>query len=157
MGKGKIAAQCCHAALGAYRKVQQAVAGVEAWDRMEGPKGVPHPKLEAMQRQAEWLSRWEDAGEAKIVVKIPDAKAAMDVVKAAMLEGINAYCVHDAGRTQVPRGSMTAIAVGPGRGGAIPDSDLNCFLSGCGGEGPSFKGQEGAYEALLPPRGPWKP
>ncbi|KAL8440259.1 hypothetical protein Efla_004955 [Eimeria flavescens] len=38
----------------------------------------------------------------------------MDVVKAAMIEGINAYCVHDAGRTQVPRGSMTAIAVGPG-------------------------------------------
>ncbi|KAL8450319.1 hypothetical protein Emed_002577 [Eimeria media] len=71
MGKGKIAAQCCHAALGAYRKAQEAVAGVEAWDRMEGPKGPPHPKLEAMQRQAEWLSRWEDAGEAKIVVKIP--------------------------------------------------------------------------------------
>ncbi|KAL8427922.1 hypothetical protein ACSSS7_007461 [Eimeria intestinalis] len=71
MGKGKIAAQCCHAVLGAYRKAQEAVAGVEAWDRMEGPKGPSHPKLENMQRQADWLSRWEGSGEAKIVVKIP--------------------------------------------------------------------------------------
>ncbi|KAL8450320.1 hypothetical protein Emed_002578 [Eimeria media] len=57
----------------------------------------------------------------------------MDVVKAAMLEGINAYCVHDAGRTQVPRGSMTAIAVGPGKPSKATCSSRNSSSSNSSG------------------------
>lgn len=113
MGKGKIAAQCCHAALGAYRRAREAITAVEAERRMGGIPGGTNPKMEAHRRIAKWLERWEEGGEAKIVVKLPDAEAGMDIVKAAMMQDLNAYCVHDAGRTQVPRGSMTAVAVGP--------------------------------------------
>ncbi|CDJ39688.1 peptidyl-tRNA hydrolase PTH2 domain-containing protein, putative, partial [Eimeria tenella] len=48
-----------------------------------------------------------------------DEETGLQIVKEAMQAGLNACCIHDAGRTQVPRGSMTAIAVGPAPVGRI--------------------------------------
>ncbi|XP_026190525.1 peptidyl-tRNA hydrolase 2, mitochondrial [Cyclospora cayetanensis] len=114
MGKGKMAAQCSHAALGAYRRARDAQEAVKAAARRgTGSSTLPPEKLEFYEKLSMWLDIWEEAGEAKIAVKLPDAEAGLAVIKAAMLEGINVFCVRDAGRTQVPRGTMTAIAVGP--------------------------------------------
>ena len=46
MGKGKVAAQCGHAAIGAYKQMQS--------------------------RDSESLRLWECAGQMKVVVKVPD-------------------------------------------------------------------------------------
>eukprot|EP00743_Colponemidia_sp_Colp-15_P002794 GILK01003023.1.p1 GENE.GILK01003023.1~~GILK01003023.1.p1 ORF type:complete len:195 (-),score=29.63 GILK01003023.1:193-777(-) len=87
MGKGKIAAQCSHATLGIYRELSKA----------------KHPLLK----------RWEWSGQAKVVVKAPDGTTLMKLQEKASAMGVPSLITCDAGRTQVPEGSMTVLAVGP--------------------------------------------
>lgn len=86
MGKGKIAAQCGHAALGAYKRaLKSCPGGVYAWER---------------------------TGCAKIAVKIQQDD--METVAAlAKSKGIPLYLVEDAGRTQIAAGSRTVLGLGP--------------------------------------------
>ncbi|PFH32320.1 putative peptidyl-tRNA hydrolase [Besnoitia besnoiti] len=88
MGKGKIAAQCGHATLGAYQRAQR--------------------------RNDRFLDAWTACGQKKIAVKIKDHDEMKSLSKAAKEKGLNAYAVCDAGRTQVPAGSYTVLAIGPG-------------------------------------------
>ncbi|CBZ50708.1 hypothetical protein NCLIV_011750 [Neospora caninum Liverpool] len=88
MGKGKIAAQCGHATLGAYRQAER--------------------------RQDPFLASWTSSGQKKIAVKIKDEAEMRSLHADAKQKGVNAYAVCDAGRTQVPAGSFTVLAVGPG-------------------------------------------
>ena len=88
MRGGKIAAQCVHAALGAYRDAQE--------------------------RNPEFLRRWERRGEAVVCVKI-DSEAQMTALQVtAETAVLPNYIVADAGRTQVAAGSQTVLAIGPG-------------------------------------------
>jgi PTH2 family peptidyl-tRNA hydrolase len=88
MGKGKIAAQCCHAAVGCYKEAQ---------------KNCPNG-----------LRAWELTGCAKIAVKCPSED---EMVKEIMVKARRAgipYCfVEDAGRTQIAAGSRTVLGLGP--------------------------------------------
>lgn len=96
MRKGKIAAQCAHASLGAVIErragppfeIQQALPGPVAW----------------------WLRR----GSAKIVVSVDDEAALLQVAALAEQAGIPHCVITDAGKTEfggVP--TKTAVAVGP--------------------------------------------
>jgi len=88
MGKGKIGAQCAHAALGAVQRHRRAQS---------------EPAFRA----------WEAQGQAKIALKVP-SDAELDALEAAAREqGLPTYVVHDAGRTQIAAGSRTVLAVGP--------------------------------------------
>jgi peptidyl-tRNA hydrolase, PTH2 family len=87
MGKGKIGAQCGHAAVGAYQTGMQ--------------------KIKAVMR------RWENSGCAKICVKVENETDLMNIRRGASVRGFNFYLVHDAGRTQIAAGSATVLAVGP--------------------------------------------
>jgi len=88
MTKGKIAAQCCHAAVGCYKRA-----------RIQCPHG---------------LAAWERTGCAKIAVKCPSEDEMMnDILIKAMQAGIPAYFVEDAGRTQIAAGSRTVLGLGP--------------------------------------------
>lgn len=93
MGKGKAAAQCSHATLALYKK-------------------ITNPQLEAF--NPEMVHRWEYGnGQAKITLQVPDQEG-MDTLFAHAIEmGVNAYIVHDAGRTQVAAGSATVLGLGP--------------------------------------------
>ena len=75
MGKGKIAAQCAHSALGAYRKIA---------DTDEGTTGA-------------WLA----CGQPKIALQVADEAELQKLYQEARAAGLNAHIVHDAGRTQV--------------------------------------------------------
>ena len=88
MGKGKIAAQCGHAAVHAFKDVK-----------------LKHPKL----RKA-----WERQGSRKIAVKINDEEELMTLYTIARSLGLVACFIQDAGRTQIAPGSKTVLAVGPG-------------------------------------------
>lgn len=94
MGKGKAAAQCLHATLALYKK-------------------MTNPKSPAYNPQM--LNRWEyDNGQAKITLQVPDQET-MDILYAQAISlELNAYVVHDAGRTQIPSGSATVLGIGPG-------------------------------------------
>ncbi|XP_011872557.1 PREDICTED: peptidyl-tRNA hydrolase 2, mitochondrial [Vollenhovia emeryi] len=87
MGKGKVAAQCSHAAVAAYKAVSK------------------HPKI---------LRSWEESGQAKITLKVDSEAALTEIAKQAKAMGLLANVIQDAGHTQIPAGSKTVCAVGPG-------------------------------------------
>ena len=85
MGKGKLAAQCCHACLGAFRRCDVNV-----------------------------LRAWFSLGQGKVVTKVNSEAALREVAAKAASAGLPYYIVADAGRTQIAAGSETVCAVGPG-------------------------------------------
>lgn len=88
MGKGKAAAQCCHATLSAYKK--------------------------AKRKCPEILANWERSGQPKIVTKADSEGQLLDLLKAATNLDLVSSIIQDAGRTQIEAGSRTVVAVGPG-------------------------------------------
>lgn len=87
MQKGKIAAQCCHAAVGCYKRAD---------------KTIPNA-----------VRAWEYTGCAKIAVKCPTEEEIDTICAKAMSKGIPVYLVEDAGRTQIAAGSRTVLGLGP--------------------------------------------
>ncbi|KAK1135947.1 Peptidyl-tRNA hydrolase protein 2, mitochondrial, variant 2 [Melipona bicolor] len=87
MGKGKVAAQCAHAAVAAYKAVEN------------------YPEV---------LHAWERSGQAKITVKVDSDSALKEIAKQAVAVGLLANTIKDAGHTQVKPGSRTVCAIGPG-------------------------------------------
>lgn len=88
MGKGKVAAQCSHAAVSAYKQV--------------------------LRRNPELLKQWEYCGQPKVVVKAPDEDTLIDLLGHAKEVGLPVSLIQDAGRTQIAPGSRTVLGVGPG-------------------------------------------
>ncbi|MBZ3869908.1 Peptidyl-tRNA hydrolase 2, mitochondrial [Sciurus carolinensis] len=88
MGKGKVAAQCSHAAVSAYKQVQR--------------------------RNPEVLKQWEFCGQPKVVVKAPDEETLIELLTHAKMLGLTVSLIQDAGRTQIEPGSRTVLGIGPG-------------------------------------------
>ena len=88
MGKGKAAAQCCHASVMAYRQAEK-----------------KEPSL---------LKLWLLTGQRKVVVKTEDEASIHELRKSAKSLGLLTSVVHDAGHTQIAAGSLTVLGVGPG-------------------------------------------
>ncbi|HDD60639.1 MAG: peptidyl-tRNA hydrolase [Thermoplasmata archaeon] len=95
MGKGKMAAQVAHAAVS---------AAYSAWTR-----------------RRELFKRWYAEGQRKVVVKVPSLKELLQIKKEAEEGGIITALVTDAGLTQLPPGTVTALGIGPEREGIIDD------------------------------------
>jgi PTH2 family peptidyl-tRNA hydrolase len=87
MGKGKIAAQVGHAAVGCYKR-----------SRKQCPKAV---------------AAWERSGCAKIALKCPTEEDLEEIAIRALAKDIPCYLVEDAGRTQIAAGSRTVLGLGP--------------------------------------------
>ena len=102
MGKGKVAAQCAHAAVACYKQ--------------------------AAKKTPVLLKQWEVFGQAKVTLKAPDFQSLSNgesistcdqgsslETLAGEAEGLGmvACIIHDAGRTQVERGSPTVLGIGP--------------------------------------------
>ncbi|XP_045591880.1 peptidyl-tRNA hydrolase 2, mitochondrial [Procambarus clarkii] len=88
MGKGKVAAQCSHATLKAYKQTKK-----------------KNPRL---------LKAWEMNGQPKVVLKVDDEPSMMDLASLARDAGLTVSIIQDAGRTQIAAGSRTVLGVGPG-------------------------------------------
>lgn len=88
MGKGKVAAQCSHAAVSAYKQVHR--------------------------RNPALLKQWEYCGQPKVVVKAPDEETLIDLLGHAKEVGLPVSLIQDAGRTQIAPGSRTVLGIGPG-------------------------------------------
>lgn len=85
--KGKIAAQCSHAAVQCYIESSRA-----------------EPKL---------LSEWLASGQPKIVLRVADLNELLDIRQRCRLAGFVAEEICDAGRTQIAAGTVTVLGVGP--------------------------------------------
>ena len=87
MGKGKIAAQCSHAAVAAFKSARsKAPAHLKAWTR---------------------------SGQAKVAVKVDSEEELVRIHNLARAQGLVAQLIQDAGRTQIAAGSKTVVAIGP--------------------------------------------
>ena len=84
MSRGKIAAQACHACLGAYKKAEDRV-----------------------------IKRWETEGEKKVVLKVNDLEELFEIYELAKVTNMPIYLVHDAGHTELPRSTITCLGIGP--------------------------------------------
>lgn len=89
MGKGKLVAQAGHAFLEAYKKA-----------RKNSPVTV---------------KAWEATGCQKVAVKVTSEKELVFLFEKAKQFKLPAALIRDAGHTQVPAGSITAVAIGPAK------------------------------------------
>ncbi|OYT43250.1 MAG: aminoacyl-tRNA hydrolase [Candidatus Aenigmarchaeota archaeon ex4484_56] len=84
LGKGKIASQVAHASLSSYNRTDKKLRKI-----------------------------WEKTGSKKIVLKVDNEKELIKLHKKAVNMGISNYIVIDAGLTQVPKATITCLAIGP--------------------------------------------
>ncbi|KAG0326060.1 hypothetical protein BGZ99_010199 [Dissophora globulifera] len=98
MGKGKAAAQCCHATLANYKELLK-----------KSPEACAVALSIAIA-----LKRWEYCGQAKVTLKVDSEDDMLLLQAQAQSLGLAAHCIRDAGRTQIAAGSRTVLAVGPG-------------------------------------------
>ncbi|KAJ2381074.1 Peptidyl-tRNA hydrolase protein 2, mitochondrial [Coemansia sp. RSA 2559] len=93
MTKGKIAAQCAHAALGCYKR--------------------------ASKQEPAILRAWELMGQPKVTLKCASEEEMVELQTRAKEMGLVAQSICDAGRTQIAAGSRTVLGIGPGPASAI--------------------------------------
>lgn len=86
MGKGKAIAHACHASLDA-----------------------------AMMTDEKVLDAWRKEGAKKIVVKVNSLKEIQDLEKKAKKEKIVHSMIKDAGLTQLKKGTVTTLGIGPAK------------------------------------------
>ncbi len=99
MGLGKTVAQGSHASLMSY--------------------------LEAVKIDGKVASAWIAAGEKKIVLKVESEEALKRLSDAFKYKKIPCALVTDAGLTELPPGTVTALGIGPWR-----SSEIDMFTSG---------------------------
>ncbi|ABO35303.1 peptidyl-tRNA hydrolase Pth2 [Methanococcus maripaludis] len=87
MGKGKMAAQACHASIQAF--------------------------LHAQKISSSAVSGWMNEGQKKVVLKVNSEKELLEIFKNVNIEGLPCSLIRDAGRTQIEPGSLTAVGIGP--------------------------------------------
>ena len=87
MGKGKLAAQVAHAAIMSYLEVKKADSQI--------------------------ADKWIESGEKKIVLKVENEDFLKRLYGAFKFKNIPCALVSDAGLTQLPPGTKTALGVGP--------------------------------------------
>lgn len=93
MSTGKVASQCVHAALGAYRVCQ-----------------LLNPSL---------LEEWRSMGEKTVALRCSSETEMAQLQLQASTANIATYAVRDAGRTEVAAGCKTVLAIGPQRSDLI--------------------------------------
>lgn len=84
MRKGKMVAQGCHASLGSFQMTTKE-------DRLE----------------------WINNGQKKICVSVDSEEELLEIFKKATDSKIRSYLVTDAGHTELPPGTHTAVGIGP--------------------------------------------
>lgn len=87
MGAGKIAAQVGHAAIGLFQLVH------------EKPS------------QRDMINQWDEHGAKKVVLQGANTDQLLELHALALSLELPTYLVQDAGRTQVPAGSQTVLAI----------------------------------------------
>ncbi len=91
MSKGKTAVQVAHAAVEAVLLIID--SGRSEW--------------------MHWLRLWRLQGQKKIAVKVGSEQELLKVYQDALRLGLPASLIADAGLTELPPGTRTAVAVGP--------------------------------------------
>ncbi|MBI2084012.1 MAG: peptidyl-tRNA hydrolase [Candidatus Aenigmarchaeota archaeon] len=84
MGKGKLLAHVLHAAIGSLRLADEEVTEM-----------------------------WENEGAKKVVLKVSDIKEIKEIEEKLKKNKVPHFLVRDAGLTQLKKGTITAVGIGP--------------------------------------------
>ncbi len=87
MSKGKLAVQVAHASVSAL--------------------------MEALKRKREWVEEWLEKGQKKVVLKVTSLRELMSLYEEAKRFDLPVSLVADAGLTELPEGTITAVGIGP--------------------------------------------
>jgi len=87
MSKGKLATQVAHAAV---------IAAFKAFNE-----------------KRDWFKAWWDSGQKKIVLKVKSKEELLEIAEKAMKKKLPVAIVYDAGLTELPPGTLTAVGIGP--------------------------------------------
>lgn len=87
MSRGKACAQVAHASVGACEI--------------------------AMEKFKEWYEEWKRKGQKKVVVYVESEEDLINVYNHAKSQKLPCFIVADAGLTELPPGTKTAVAIGP--------------------------------------------
>ena len=93
LSKGKTAAQVAHAAVNCA--------------------------FASKKKDTKTFDRWYDEGQRKVVVKVADLPSLFEVKMTADALNITNSIIADAGRTEIPAGTITCIGIGPGKASDI--------------------------------------
>lgn len=93
MGRGKVAAQCGHAAVACFKA--------------------------ALAEEPQLVAAWEKGGQKKVVLRGGGDEGLLAVSKAGKQAGMVVAEVRDAGRSQVEPGSLTVVGIGPAHNAAV--------------------------------------
>ena len=95
LSKGKLAAQCAHAAVKCA--------------------------LRARSRKARLVERWSKSGARKIVLECENISELLQLKEQAKESGMVAMLIEDAGHTEIPAGTITVLGIGPAPKSSIDD------------------------------------
>jgi len=84
MGKGKLAAQVAHASIQAFLAMEE-----------------------------DMKAAWLNSGQKKVVLKVESLKSLLNLQTQAIKAGLNPALISDAGKTQLEKGTITCMGVGP--------------------------------------------
>jgi PTH2 family peptidyl-tRNA hydrolase len=87
MGRGKTCAQVAHASLSSAEK--------------------------AMKSEKDWYEAWRREGQKKVVVKVQSERGLFELYEMAKGQRLPCYIVNDAGLTELPPGTTSALGIGP--------------------------------------------
>ncbi len=88
LSKGKLAVQVAHAAVSCA--------------------------LRSRRGQAKWFDAWLKEGQRKVVLRVENLDELRELEEKAKSAGLTAEMITDAGLTEVPPGTTTALGIGPG-------------------------------------------
>ena len=79
---------------------------------------VAHASVESADK-SEWKKDWVKNMQKKSVLKCEGLKELMNVFQSAKDAGLATSLIRDAGRTQIPEGTVTCVGIGP-----APEKDI---------------------------------
>lgn len=75
---------------------------------------VAHAAIDALERASDsQRGKWKQDGSKKVVVEAPDLKTLLALHRKALSLGLPCALISDAGRTELPPGTVTVLGIGP--------------------------------------------
>ncbi len=64
-------------------------------------------------KRPEWVKEWFESGQKKVVLKVNSEAELRQIVERCAVKGLPCEVVEDAGLTELPPGTVTAVGIGP--------------------------------------------
>ncbi len=76
--------------------------------------GAVTAAIKAQREKPEWFRAWFNEGQKKVVVKAENLEELLQLREKAEKLGLPTALIRDAGLTEIPPGTITVLAIGPG-------------------------------------------